>query len=144
MSGDEGLSAAPVGARYASIQARLPSLDVGVYRISLHLFDSARKSGPARVKELAYLVPETLYHPTAIFGGLMREEGVEDGLCYVSRPIRAFRGANGDEGPPFGGKVFLVFVDKDSSVFTWRWCPCCPKDLTLPENHVPRFVRRVL
>jgi hypothetical protein len=107
------------------------------------LMDWTAKRGTGPALELGYTVPWALLHPTAIFRGL-REEGEQEWLCYASLPTEAYHYRTGQQRPAWPGQVFLVFVDDDHIIYTWRWEPADPNDPRLPENYTTRFDERVL
>jgi hypothetical protein len=97
--------------------------------------------------ECGILVPYTLQHPSAIFEGLRRdsdEAGRTPGwYCYCSTPPCSFD-EDGNRQPPYAGQVFLVFVNREKVVYSWRWEKADKDDKSLPENHDQRFERRAL
>ena len=104
------------------------------------------------IKEAVELVPFALEHPTAIFGGLRPPDDKHSGespgwLCYCSRPTHDYTEA-GELRNPDPGKVFLVFVNEDQIIFSWRWDyadteALCNKEY-LPVNYRVRFKERYL
>src|SRR3989304_6542235 len=78
-----------------------------------------------RILETAYLVPEILKKPKAIFQGVRLEEdekGTESPgwLAYSGIPSRAFT-HDGKEIAPYENEVFLVFVNADRVAYLWYW-----------------------
>ncbi len=72
--------------------------------------------GAGKLKEAAYVLPEVLLKPTAIFAGLTQDtdeprRGV-GWLCYVGRPTQCFED-NGRAIPAPRNRVFLVFVNDE-------------------------------
>ena len=75
-------------------------------------------------KECAYIVPEILLNPTAIFEGLRRDED-EDRTgfgwrCFCGIPQNSYR-ADGTTAPPYPAQVYLVFVNDERVAYNWRW-----------------------
>jgi len=129
-----------VRAGYSTLQAINPHSGV-VWEVFLSQLQQAKtaKLGMGKTKELAYLVPETLMKPQAVFIGL-RDEG-DEGLCYVGSPSCSYRGTDGKQADPWVGQVYLVFVNKDKVVFSWRW----ERGVNgMPENYDKRFSKQVL
>jgi hypothetical protein len=98
-------------------------------------------------KECAYMVPFTLQHPVGIFEGL-KEDADEDprGLgwyCYCSTPSYSYD-ENGKQIPPFPGRVFLVFVNRDKVAYNWYYDRVDASDQRFPERFETRFQRRAL
>jgi hypothetical protein len=103
--------------------------------------------------ELAFIVPEVLANPTAIFMGIRwdddedRQTDVPAWLCYVGLPHNSF-GPTGEERNPYPDEVYLVFVNAERVAYHYRWEKCCPDNPKLPLGHSgpgkPRFTRRVL
>ena len=97
--------------------------------------------------ECAYLVPEVLQRPTAVFEGLKREaDQPRSGYgwrCYCGLPDRAYS-QDGTPGAPWAREVFLVFVNEELVAYEWYWYPADDQDPNLPEGHDVRFVRRLL
>jgi len=110
--------------------------------ISLDKIKVTAKRGTLHAKELAYIVPPILLAPKAIFAGV-RDEG-DEWLCYAGRPSCSFRGPDGARCVPWPKQVFLVFVNGDRVVYTWRWEKASLENPNLPEEHRTRFGRRVL
>jgi len=100
-----------------------------------------------QLTDAAYIVPEVLRHPRAIFEGLLRERDDDNRsagwLCYCAIPERSYD----DRGRPratWPHKVFLVFVNDERVAYLWYWTKCDPEEPHLPEGHTKRFRRRVL
>jgi hypothetical protein len=98
-------------------------------------------------KECAYIVPEILQSPTSTFEGLRREEDEDPRgvgwLCYCGIPLKSYR-ADGSEGKPYHGQVYLVFVNDEGVAYNWRWEKADPDDPRLPIDHEARFKTRLL
>lgn len=104
------------------------------------------RRGVLHVKECAYIVPMILEKPTAIFEGL-RQDDDEDRRgygwrCYCGVPDRSYR-ADGTEGPPRTGYVYLVFVNDEMVAYNWSWTKADPDDPRVPANHENRFRERL-
>jgi hypothetical protein len=85
-------------------------------RISMARIEAIGKRTKGQVMERAYVVPQVLKAPTAIFEGLRKDEDEpREGngwLCYVGTPKVAYA-PDGREMPPWERKVFLVFLNQD-------------------------------
>jgi hypothetical protein len=106
----------------------------------------ARRS-MAHAKECAYIVPQILQRPAAVFEGL-RHDDDEDRRgtgwrCYCGSPDRAYR-ADGTERSPYPGQVYLVFVNDEAVAYNWRWEQADPRDANLPKDFDQRFRSRLL
>lgn len=99
--------------------------------------------GRSHLLTAAYIVPEILSFPTAIFKGI-REDGEKDWLCYCGIPTKSYRGRDGTEAAPYSFQVFLVFVNEDRVVYNWRWEKCDQQQSNLPMNFEERFLERLL
>lgn len=101
--------------------------------------------------ELAYNVPKALLTPVAIFQGIRHDagnqgEGEDEWLCYCSLPPTSYDSA-GKQQPAPVDCVFLVFVNADRQVYTFRWdrAETCPHSrLPMPKDHRARFTRQLL
>lgn len=105
--------------------------------------ESTARRGMGAARELAYLVPDVLLHPTAIFRGV-REEGERQWVCYVGFPSDAYNYRTGERIRPRPGQVFLVFADDYGILYNWRWEQADKDALHLPERHGSRFEERLL
>jgi len=119
-------------------------MEVMVSYERLHAVASRSKG---QIKEAAFVVPEILTRPAAIFEGLNREEDLDnesDGwLCYSGVPTRAFN-KDGLEISPWPAQVFLVFVNSEKMAYLWYWYACDEDDPCLPQGYQNRFDRRAL
>ncbi len=114
--------------------------------ISYDRLHTVARRGMGHAKECAYIVPEILQNPTAIFEGL-REEKDEDQrgvgwLCYCGIPEKAYH-ADGTSRSPYPLQVYLVFVNDDRVAYNWRWEKADADDPQLPCNYQTRFRRRL-
>ena len=115
--------------------------------ISYDRIQTVGRRSLGQAKEYAYIVPEILQHPTAIFEGLRADE---------DEPRRGAAGAATAEFPSTpisrtehrcdlsGGKVYLVFVNDEGVAYNWRWEKSDPDNLRLPRDHEARFRKRLL
>src|ERR1700722_17881841 len=82
-------------------------------QISHSRIQAVGRRSMGQAKECAYTVPYILQHPTAIFEGLKRDEDEDRSgvgrLCYCGIPGHSYQ-ADGSEGRPYRGQVYLVFV----------------------------------
>lgn len=110
------------------------------------LKDLPRK-GQGKVKEAAYIVPEVLLKPSAIFQGLKRDRDEPrrgaGSLCYCGRPIHCFED-DGRNVPPPRNRVFLVFVNDDWIAYNWYWYDADSNQPDLPDGYSERFDRRLI
>lgn len=134
-----------------------PAVDPTSGRLELEVYfthlraEAVRSRGAWAIMEMAYLVPEILTQPSAIFEGI-RADGDDDAatdgwLCYCGTPTRCYR-CNPDgsarESAAYPGQVFLVFVNRERVAYNWRWEKADSFDGSLPQSWTERFVRRVL
>lgn len=96
--------------------------------------------------EAAYVVPEILEHPSAIFEGLRRDED-EDAhgngwMCYCGIPSAAYH-KSGDRTAPWPDEVFMVFLNAECVVYNWYWHKCDDELKDHPAGYGSRFRRRV-
>ena len=101
---------------------------------------------------LAYIVPEALKKPTALYQGLRFEEDERHScsspgwLCYCYYPEFKYNLAGQKVKPPVD-KVFLVFVNEDKEVYNWAWVPADLDALTqrkhLPQDYQTRFEKPI-
>lgn len=96
--------------------------------------------------DAAYLMPECLRRPAAIFEGVRWDEDDDDEadgwLCYVYSPDRAFR-SDGSRRAPYEAEVFLVFLNADRIVYAWGWEDADESDGAMPYGYESRFHRRL-
>ena len=86
----------------------------------------AHRNGIGAIKEAGYIVAWVLLHPAKIYVGIRRDEdednrGACDGwLCYSAAPPTRY---NYETGKLIDvvDRVLLVFVNKEFSVYNWRW-----------------------
>lgn len=139
-------------AGYISLDA-LDFRDRGTFDVLLaqEKIKRARFAGIQLAKELAFLVPEILQSPKAIFEGIRWDNdedrtSVDSWLCYCGVPSRAFT-INGADRAPYENKVYLVFVNADRVVYHYRWDKCCPDNPWMPVGYddiaKPRFRKRI-
>jgi hypothetical protein len=106
----------------------------------------ARRS-PGHARQCAFIVPQVLQRPTAIFEGLRRDEDEDPrGVgwrCYCGVPDHAYT-TDGRSRDPWPGQVFLVFVNHEGVAYNWRWERHASDDPRLPEDHQRRFRKRLL
>lgn len=131
----------------------LPAIDPATgklvqVQISHGRLQAMARFGQAHVLECAYIVPEILERPSAIFEGLKRDQdedsmGAPGWRCYCGRPSVAFN-RDGSERRPFPQQIFMVFVNQERIAYNWRWEKADPDNLNLPLNCAARFVRRSL
>ncbi len=107
----------------------------------------SRRRGIQLASELAFILPEVLRNPTAIFMGIRWDADeklagdVPGWLCYVGLPQKSYD-VNGRETDAYVDKVYLVFVNEDRVVYHYRWDKCCPDNPRLPMGHKTRFRER--
>ncbi len=115
--------------------------------ISYDRIQTVGRRSLGQAKEYAYIVPEILQHPTAIFEGLRADEDEprrgSGWRCYCGIPEHAYL-QDGTSVRPFGGKVYLVFVNDEGVAYNWRWEKSDPDNLRLPRDHEARFRKRLL
>lgn len=98
----------------------------------------------AHTMEAAFLIPEILQEPRAIFEGLRMESdergnpGTAGWRCYCGIPSCSYD-SDGIKRPPQRGRIFLVFVNHDRDAFSWRWEHWSEDSPGLPINHANRF-----
>ena len=120
---------------------RLDGTGVTEYYITDERIKLVALRGMGHAKDLAYSVREVLADPTGIFRG-MREEGERSWLCYVGKPRHSYT-TDGNTCPPRKGRVLLVYVNDEGTVYNWRWETATDDDEGLPENHETRFDERL-
>lgn len=101
---------------------------------------------------LAYLVPEAIQKPNALYRGLRFEEDERHScnspgwLCYCYYPEYRYN-QDGQKVKPPADKVFLVFVNEDKEIYNWAWAPADLDALTqrrhLPKDYQERFDKPV-
>ncbi len=106
-------------------------------RVSEAKIESIAKRSWGQVKELAYLVPEVLSGPTAVFQGV-REVGEKDWLCYCGVPGYAYA-KDGRRIAARIGEVYLVFVNADRVAYNFRWEHCDTVKRSFPKDYETRF-----
>jgi len=119
-------------------------IDCQFYKVTVRgtKADWVRQIGVGATKVLHEIVPPTLRNPTAVFRGL-RDRDAANWLCYVGLPARAYDYETGNRVPPWENEVFLVFVNDNRVVYSWRWEKSDPCDPRLPKGHESRFDRRL-
>jgi hypothetical protein len=132
--------------QYLTLQALEPDGKMGAVQISFDRLHTVGKRSFGHAKECGYIVPAILQQPTAIFEGLRRDEDEDPkGVgwrCYCGIPVHSYR-ADGSEGRPYPGQVYLVFVNDEGVAYNWRWEKADPEDPSLPGDHQNRFKRRL-
>jgi len=118
-----------------------------IVQISHARIQAVGRRSMGQAKECAFTVPYILQHPTSIFEGLRRDED-EDSRgtgwrCYCGIPEHSYR-ADGSEGRPYKGQVYLVFVNDAGVAYNWRWEQADPDNPVLPIDHETRFTSRLL
>lgn len=105
------------------------------------------RRGLGKVKEAAFLVPEVLARPSAVFRGLTRDTDEPlrgtGWLCYVGRPHECYED-DGRKLPRQPNRVFLVFVNDDWVAYNWYWYAADANQPDLPESHADRFRERLI
>ena len=105
------------------------------------------RSGLGRVKEAAYVLPQVLSKPTAIFEGFLHDgDEPKRGAgwrCYCGKPTICFED-NGRQLRAREGFVFLVFVTDENIAYNWRWDQADQFDASLPRDWQDRFQRKLL
>jgi len=75
-------------------------------QISYNRLQAIARRSMGHAKEAAYIVPQILQRPTAIFEGLKRDQDEDQSgagwRCYCGTPSHSYR-ANGVEAPPYPG-----------------------------------------
>ena len=118
-------------------------------KISCKRMQIVARRGAGHIHEMAYVLPEVLTKPKAIFAGLRRDEDepkTDDDygcLCYVGKPSRAFM-SNGQQIEPWHDQVFLVFVNDKNVVYNWRWEKADTVNLDMPREYNKRFRKKAL
>ena len=116
-------------------------------QISHSRIQAVGRRSMGQAKECAYTVPHILQHPTAIYEGLRREEDEDrwgtGWRCYCGIPEHSYQ-ADGSEGHPYRGQVYLVFVNDEGVAYNWRWEPADADNPRLPGGHETRFTTRLL
>ncbi|ODS31207.1 MAG: hypothetical protein SCARUB_03678 [Candidatus Scalindua rubra] len=139
----------PVSRHYVHLDAINPidgkKFSVKVNRKRMQI---VARRGKGHVYEMAYVLPEVLMKPKAIFEGLrIDEEEPKDDIigwhCYVGKPSKAFR-SNGQQMEAWPDQVYLVFVNEENVVYNWRWEKADSRDLDMPKEYDKRFRKRVL
>lgn len=115
--------------------------------ISYDRMQAVGRRSMGNAKECAYIVPMVLQHPTAIFGGLRRDEDEDrkgyGWRCYCGIPDHGYL-VDGTPVRPFPEQVYLVFVNDEKVAYNWRWERADPDDPKLPLDHHVRFRERLL
>jgi len=108
------------------------------------------KRSKGQILDAAYVLPQVLVKPTAIYEGLCWDDDEErrgvGWRCYAGIPDCSYR-EDGTKQPPWAGDVFLAFVNSDGVIYNWRWEKSSPDDPTLPRTDdeiKPRFRKRLL
>ncbi len=105
--------------------------------------------GKGDILEMAYILPEVLTKPIAIFEGLRRDKDEPEHdyssgwLCYVGKPSVAYM-SYGKKIAPWQDGIFLAFVNEDKVVYNWRWEKADINDLDLLDEGGKRFRKRLL
>lgn len=129
---------------YSSLQAVDPTDgQLCPLLISHHRMDQIAKRGTGASKELAFVVPWVLLHPTAIFQGV-REDAEGEWVCYCGVPPRAYENKSGAAREPWPNEVYLVFATDEGVIYCNRWDDCDPENPKLPVDHDRRFSKRLL
>lgn len=105
------------------------------------------KRSMAHAKECAFLVPEILQGPTAVFEGLRSDED-EDHTgcgwrCYCGIPSQAYH-PDGTKRAAYPNQVYLVFVNDENVAYNWRWERSDDDDSKLPVDYNNRFRKRLI
>jgi len=130
------------------IQALDPSTgeNTAEVMISFDRMQTVGRRSLGHAKECGYIVPQVLQSPTAVFEGLRRDEDEDrrsaGWRCYCGIPQHSYR-ADGTEGRPYPGQVYLVFVNDEGVAYNWRWEKADPDDPSLPVSHEERFQKRL-
>ena len=107
---------------------------------------------PWATSTLAYLVPEVLQAPSAVYVGIRDSEFANDcWLCYVGNLNRAFRPSHAigdipqgcEECLPGKDEVFTVYLTHERILYSWRWEKKDPSDNMAPNDASNRFVERI-
>lgn len=115
--------------------------------ISHERMQAVARRSMGQVLECGNIVPMILKKPTAIFEGLRRDDDEDrrgyGWRCYCGVPDRSYR-ADGTEGPPRPGYVYLVFVNEEGVAYNWSWAKADPDNPRLPVDHETRFRENLL
>jgi len=117
-------------------------------QISHDRMQAVAKRGLVQASECAYIVPEILKNPKAVFEGIRwdededRFEGSAAWRCYCGMPAHSYR-PDGTPAPPYLDEVYLVFINHESVAYNWRWEKCDPDDPNVPNGHAERFKKRL-
>jgi len=100
--------------QFITIEAIQPDGTMGTVQISFDRMQAVGRRSMGQAKECGYIVPAILQQPTAIFQGLRRDEDEDPRgfgwRCYCGIPAHSYR-ADGTQGRPYVGQVYLVFVN---------------------------------
>jgi len=117
--------------------------------ISQRRLEAAARRSEGQVLEAAYVVPQALQRPTAVFEGLKREgdephrRGAAGWRCYCTIPDRAYD-KDGQRHDPWDNEVFMAFVDDERIVYNWYWYQSDRENERLPDDYGNRFERQLL
>lgn len=116
--------------------------------ISIDRVERVGRRSRGQTMEAAFIVPEILQNPKAIFEGVRREEDERGSnspgwRCYSGIPSKGYV-KSGKEVPPWPGEVFLVFVNAENVAYLWYWSECSKDDPNVPIDCETRFRERKL
>ncbi len=119
-------------------------------KISHKRMQTVAYRGKGHVLEMAYVLPKVLTEPKAIFEGLCRDKDEpkhdysSGWLCYVGKPSLAYC-SDGREVESWENEMFLVYINDEKVVYSWRWEKAVVDDIDLwSQGHQRRFEKRVL
>jgi len=131
---------------YSEIDARDPH-DGKIWSVLLSESKFHQQAGRMwAARTLAYNVPEILICPLAIFVGIREGDELDEQcwLAYAGRPSRRYVHPN-DAVPCPDNRVFMVYLDADRVVFSWRWEKVDSDGSGLPIGYASgRYRMRVL
>jgi hypothetical protein len=115
--------------------------------ISYERMQTVAKRSLGHASECAFLLPDILQRPSAVFEGLRWDEDEDPSgygwRCYCGIPSRAYR-TDGAERPVWAGEVFLVFVNDEGIAYNWRWEKADEDEPDLPRRFKTRFKKRLI
>jgi hypothetical protein len=90
---------------------------------------------------LRHCARSVLAAPRAVFEGL-RRSGLDAARAYCGKPVFTYDNDGRATAAP-DGFVYVVYTDRDGSIFDWDWVEADERDPSLPVDHATRFATRV-
>ena len=116
-------------------------------QISFNRIQTVGKRSQGHASECAYIVPQILQKPSAIFEGLCLDADEPHRgygwLCYCGIPTCSYT-TDGQTKDPWPNEVFLVFINDEKVAYNWYWTACDDDNHDLPKDHDTRFKKRLL